>query len=225
MLDLLFPPRCPMCGEVLTPLESVCPSCRLNNRFLKGDRCVSCGMPLDECFCKRNSRRWDGVTSAFLYQKECKTGVLNWKYTKNTETTGFWAQAVAGACKETFGDVGFDLITFVPQTENDMLEKGYNQGELLARAVGIYMRLPVEKILTKLYDSPRQHSMPRIKRTGNVFGVFEPVDKFSVPGKTILLVDDILTTGSTLEECSKMLKLYDAEAVYCAVIAQVRPDI
>ncbi len=213
-----------MCGEVLAPLENICPSCRRNNRFLTGERCESCGMPLDECLCKRNSRRWDGVTSAFLYEGECKNGILNWKYTKNIDSTRFWAQAVAGACKESFHDIDFDLITFVPQTENDMLEKGYNQGELLAVAVGIYMDIPVIKVLDKLYDSPRQHSMPRIKRSGNVFGVFEPIDKFSVPGKTILIIDDILTTGSTLEECAKMLKLYDAEAVYCAVIAQVRFD-
>ena len=225
MLELLYPPRCPMCGEALAPLESVCPSCRRNNRFLSGKRCESCGMPLDECLCKRNSRRWDGMASAFLYEGECKNGILKWKYTKNMEATRFWAQALAGACREAFLDTDFDFLTFVPQSENDMLEKGYNQAELLARAAALYMKLPVVKALDKIYDSPRQHSMPSIKRSGNVFGVFEPVDKFAIPGKTILLVDDILTTGSTLEECSKMLKLYDAEAVYCAVIAQVRPDI
>ena len=64
--------------------------------------------------------------------------------------------------------------------------------------------------------------MPRLRRNGNVFGVFEPVDRFGVAGKTILIVDDIITTGSTLEECAKMLKLYDADSVYCAAVAQVR---
>ena len=80
-------------------------------------------------------------------------------------------------------------------------------------------------MLVKLYDVPRQHTLPGNKRRGNVFGIFATAKEFSyLDGKTILLADDIKTTGSTLSECAKMLKIAGAKEV-CAVTAAIAKRI
>ena len=214
--SVLFPSRCVMCGGVLAPGENVCPDCMRENALLTGARCVSCGMPKELCACSGRARKWSGVTAPFVYEGGARRGILRWKYERRTDDTRFWAAAVAGAVKDSFKDVVFDFIAYVPQTEADMAEKGYNQGELLARTAAAYLGVPAENALCKLYDTGRQHDKPSVMRSGNVFGVFEPTDRFLPAGKTILLIDDILTTGATLEECAKMLLLYGAAEVYCA---------
>ena len=217
--SVLFPFRCVMCGGALAPGENVCPACRKENALLTGKRCRSCGLPEDRCSCEGCARKWSGVTAPFVYDGGAGQGILRWKYGKRTGDTRFWAAAVAWAVKDSFKDVVFDFIAYVPQTEADTLRKGYNQGELLAKAAGAYLGLPVENALRKLYETGRQHDLPSVMRSGNVFGVFEPTDRFLPAGRTVLLIDDIFTTGATLEECAKMLLLYDAAEVYCAAAA------
>ncbi len=126
---------------------------------------------------------------------------------------------IAASVKKSFPDENFDIITFIPQTKKEATKRGYNQGELLATEVGKLLAIPTEPLLVKLYETERQHSLPFLSRSGNVFGTFDVCNKALVKDKKILLIDDIKTSGSTLNECSKMLRLYEAQSVHCAVIA------
>ena len=126
---------------------------------------------------------------------------------------------IAASVKEKFQDVTFDYITFIPQTANEMQERGYNQTEILADELGRKLNIPVATLLVKLYETKRQHNVPLLMKSGNVTGVFDCVQLEKIKGKTILLIDDIKTSGKTMNECAKMLNLYDAANVYCAVIA------
>lgn len=102
-------------------------------------------------------------------------------------------------------------------------ERGYNQSALLARELSALLGVPADcHALCKSIDTPAQHALKGAERRGNVFGVFEVPAPESVEGKTILLCDDIKTTGATLDECAKTLKLAGAKEVYCVCIAVTR---
>ena len=132
---------------------------------------------------------------------------------------------MAKTVKEQYGEKKFDIITFVPFSKAEKHDRDFNQSELLAKRLGEELCLPCREMLVKLYDVPRQHTLPGTKRRGNVFGIFATAEEFSyLDGKTILLADDIKTTGSTLSECAKMLKIAGAKEV-CAVTAAIAKRI
>ena len=214
-----FPDRCALCHRVIPKDTKVCKTCRKTAPVIRGNACHLCAMPEKECTCKKHSRYYTALTAPFIYKDVLKTGIHHWKYKNYTVSTSFFAEMIASSVKENFSDVTLDYITFVPQTEKEMAEKGYNQTELLADALGEKLDLPVTTLLVKLYETNRQHDTELLFKSGNVAGVFDCVQIEKIKGKNILLIDDIKTSGNTLNECSKMLSLYDAENVYCAVIA------
>ena len=126
---------------------------------------------------------------------------------------------IAKSVNENFCNEKFDVITFIPQTEKEMQHREYNQGQLLAEKTGEILGIPVMPLLIKLYETDRQHNLPHIERSGNIFGVFDVCNTQMTENKRILLIDDIKTSGRTLNECAKMLQLHNAESVHCAVIA------
>lgn len=129
----------------------------------------------------------------------------------------YFARVMAETVRDCYG-TRFDGIVYVPITARKKRERGYNQSLLLAEAMGRQLQLPViHDGLIRLYDTEDQHASHPNQRKGNVFGVFE-ADPALVSGKHLLLVDDIITTGATLEECGKMLYLAGCEEI-CAVTA------
>jgi predicted amidophosphoribosyltransferase len=90
---------------------------------------------------------------------------------------------------------------------------------LLATELSKVLSLPVKNVLEKIFDNNIQHESSQNRRKGNVLGVYDVRENEDVKGKTILLVDDIKTTGATLNECAKILKIRGAEKVYCVTVA------
>ena len=218
---LLFPDRCRLCGKVVKYGVKVCPSCRKEAKVICGERCLSCGNSKKDCKCKKKSTFYNGIAATFRYEGVVRTGIGLWKFKGSERHVHFFAEMVVAAIKESFGDMNFDVITFVPQTQQESEDRTYNQGEQLATAVGEKMNIPVMPLLIKLYETKRQHDLYNYEKSGNVFGIFECCNKSMIKGKNILLIDDIKTSGHTINECAKMLHIYDAASVYCAVIAVV----
>lgn len=216
---LFFPDRCALCHKVIAKDTKVCKNCRKTAPVIRGKTCHLCAMPEKECTCKKHSRYYKALTAPFIYKDVLKTGIHYWKFENYTASTDFFAEMIEASVKEKFADINFDYITFIPQTANETAEKGYNQTEILADASGRKLNIPVATLLVKLYETRRQHNTPALFKSGNVTGVFDCVQLEKIRGKNILLIDDIKTSGNTLNECAKMLSLYDAENVYCAVIA------
>ncbi len=135
-----------------------------------------------------------------------------------THGVPYFAKALAKELKEQW-NVRFDGIVYVPVTKLKKRTRGYNQSQLLAKALGKELHLPViDGGLVRLFDTVDLHRSEGINRKGCVFGVFE-ADPALVANKTLLLVDDVITSGATMNECAKMLLLADANAVYGATIA------
>lgn len=216
---VVYPDRCALCGRLIPYATQICSDCRRNAPVIRGKRCFACGLPQDDCQCKGHANFYAAVTAPFFYRGVARQGIGLWKFRRAERSLVFFAHAVSACVVDDFSAVSFDVVTFIPQTDRERAFRGYNQGERLARAVGELLQVDVKPLLIKLYETQRQHALPWYRRSGNIFGVFECADCAFVSGKTILLIDDIKTSGRTLNECAKMLHLADAAAVYCAVIA------
>jgi len=145
--------------------------------------------------------------------------ILAFKTAGSAVTAAYLAAEMAKSVRLRTKGMSFDLITYVPMTERDRRARGFNQARLIAKELAKEFRLPMGDILVKIQETSPQKELTAIRRSGNMLGVFDLAPGTDVRGKRILLVDDIITTGSTLDECAKMLKIYGAESVVAATVA------
>lgn len=217
--NMIFTKRCPFCGEVILPYNMTCKICPENLPEIKGDICVKCGMPKENCLCSREVREYDGICSPFYYRDKVSDALQRYKFYNERYICDFFAKAMAERIKSCLPDQTFHMIVPVPLYHKKLKLRGYNQSMLLAEEIGRYINVPACSVLTKDFDTAPQHLTDAAKREGNVAGVFSVKDPQKIVGKTILLCDDIKTTGYTLSECAKVLKLWGAEKVYCVCAA------
>lgn len=215
----VYPDRCFLCGRVIEYQTELCSDCKKTKTLIREEICTSCALPKKKCNCKNKSNFYNGITAPFLYKDEARHGIWRWKFRNRRSSTDSFALMIASAVNRNLKSVSFDVVTFIPQTAKEKEKRGYNQGEILANSVAGIMNLPCKPLLKKLYETERQHNLLKVERSGNIFGVFNVSDKAFVDGKSVLIIDDIKTSGATLNECAKMLVLNNAKSVYCAVIA------
>ena len=118
---------------------------------------------------------------------------------------------------------GIDVISCVPLSSKRLRKRGYNQAELLAKEISKNLAIPEKQLLKKIKDNPAQSGTDSTKeRLSNVSGVYALNDNAEVSGKTVLLVDDIVTTGATLSECARVLRKEGVARVYAVTLARHR---
>lgn len=216
---LFLPDRCCFCGKPIPFRQELCRKCQVDAVRIESPVCINCGLAEKDCSCRKSSKFYQGITAPFVYTGVVREGISLWKFRKYYRSVDYFAKMIAETVNRNFCNESFDVITFIPQTKNEMKHREYNQGQLLAEKTGEILNIPVAPLLTKIYDTERQHKLLRIERSGNVFGVFDVCNTKMTENKRILLIDDIKTSGRTLNECAKMLHLYNAVSVHCAVIA------
>ena len=222
--SVFFPERCVCCGEVIPPGEGVCAACGAKLPRIGSPVCPSCGLEKGRCTCRRRRRRYERAVAPFYYEGNIPSAILRFKQSGDATAAAYFGEQMAQTVSRYYDGIAFDGVTFVPSFSKRKREKGFNPGELIARAAAKELGLPLLPLLVKLTDTPPQKSLSAEERSGNVLGVFDLAEGADVSGKTILLADDALTTGSTLEECAKMLKIWGAEAVYAAAVAITAAD-
>lgn len=218
----VFPRRCLYCGVPISPEHTVCDDCRTNLPCISAPICLLCGHQKADCICKQRKSQFKAVCAPFYYENAIASAVHRYKFESKDFLALHFARDMAETVRREYAEILFDCITFVPFTKKQLRKREWNPGETLARALSEELDLPCFTLLEKLYETESQHTLSARERTGNVFGVFEACNLEKVQGKTILLVDDIKTTGATLSECAKMLKLGGAEAVYAVTFAVTR---
>lgn len=218
---VFFPERCAACGEVVAVGEGLCPACRDTMPRIGVPVCPLCGLEKAWCECKRRRRHYERVVAPWYYDGKGKDAVLRMKARGDTVAVALFAEELADTVRQYYEEISFDGVVFVPCTRRERRRRGYNPGEMVARATAKALELPLWSCLMKLMDTPSQKTLSAERRTGNLLGVFEVTDE-AVADKTLLLVDDVVTTGATLDECAKMLKIYGARAVYAATVAATR---
>lgn len=221
LASVFFPNRCIFCDELIDPFEDYCDACTQSIPFIKGEICKYCGAAKDDCGCKkRHSHYYELIASPLYYEADVKSCIHRFKFRGDRNLSKPLGKLMAGAVDERFGDIEFDYVTYIPMFRKKEHKRGFNQSRLLAREVAELCKIPfADKMLIKLYDTDNQHDCSRLERTGNLIGAFDVNKSFDITNKTVLLIDDIKTSGATLNECGKMLYLNGANRVICLTAA------
>ncbi|HET8726822.1 MAG TPA: ComF family protein [Alphaproteobacteria bacterium] len=234
-LDAVLPPRCLGCGAVVDAQGALCAECWPRLRFLGPPWCACCGLPFEFDVgegalcgaCSREKPAFDRARAALAYDDGSRPLLLAFKHgdaTHSAPAYGAWLRRVAAdLVAET------DLIAPVPLHRWRLLRRRYNQAALLALALAREAGRPaVPDLLVRRRATPSQAGRSRSGRARNVQGAFavRPSRSALAEGRRVLLVDDVATTGATVEECARALKRAGAAAVFVVTLARVlRPVV
>jgi len=204
--------------------RTICDSCYQRMRFIAPPFCQVCGRPLKRAglcrVCLKHRRPYEKHRAVGIYEGVLAHAVKSLKYRHRlsiAEKLGRMMATVAMADQD-MGNAA--AIVSVPMHRVRLRERGMNQSLLLAQELSNELQLPIlSRVLVRTRYTRQQTTLARKKRRGNVSGAFKVVDADAVAGKRLLLVDDVTTTGATLEECAKTLTDSGAVAVYCLTAA------
>lgn len=221
IVQVLFPDdiKCIVCGrEMHASKYGLCSDCKLD---INENYCLRCGRHKigigDYCDeCASMVLYFDEARSAVSYDGNAKDIVRRLKYGNARYLARFMARYMLDVL--LLSDWSADCITFVPMHKTRLKQRGYNQAELLARAVAEWVNVPCEPLLLKVKKTSNQARLNRDERLENLKDSFAAAG--SVP-KHVILVDDVMTTGSTASECARMLKKAGASVVYLLTFASV----
>ena len=225
VLECLFPSKieCIVCGDELNSerAHDMCDDC-FNSLPVIQKPCKKCGVSVlsdaNYCLaCKEEKFSFSKAVASFDYDGVILQLVHKFKY----GGAKYLAKPLASFMAETFKASGFDVdcIVPVPVTPKRGKERGYNQAALLAREVSDVAQIEYLDILKRTKDTPTQAKLSRAERKQNLKGAFEVEDKEIIKGKKILVVDDVMTTGSTCEEIAKVLIKAKAKEVFVLTLA------
>ncbi len=207
-----FPHHCYLCGEVIYSHQRVCGECVHHRPYIYPPICERCGRSKEDCHCGKRRRTFARCVSPFYHKSVAAQGVLSLKNHGYHATVEGFADEMAEVVRREYGGIAFDCVTSVPLHKKDLLERGFDQAQKLGQAVAKRLDIPYAVTLTKITRTAPQKELKAVQRSGNLLGVFDVCAEVS--GNTILLVDDVITTGATLDECAKMLKIFGAAEVY-----------
>jgi ComF family protein len=214
LISVLFPNVCVSCSDIIEEGEFLCDYCyEMIERTANDKICIKCGNMKKRCECKRRVYRFNAIIAPFYNEGIARKALYAFKIGKREAIANFFINEMTLAIKQNFYDIKFDEVCFVPMFKRDRLKKGFNHSELLAKGIAEKLGIKFSELLLSHKKKKPQHKLHPKERLENVKDVYYCNKNLS--GKTILLVDDIKTTGATLDECSKQLLFAGAERVYC----------
>lgn len=210
ILDLVYPRKCVFCGKVIEKRD-ICNECRGKLPYTRGDE-VSQKIPfITEC------------VSPLFYDDMVRKSFLRYKFSGVQAYAVRYGKFMAECVENNLDYSTVDVISCVPLSKKRQRSRGYNQARLLAKEISASLDIPEKELLKKIKDNPAQSRTKNAKeRLTNVSGVYSLQSGSDVDGKTVLLVDDIITTGATLSECARILRRAGAEKVFAVTLARHR---
>lgn len=222
---LLYPPRCPYCGIVLPMKESCCKECKKELCRIKPPLCKICGARVYDCINIKNPHNFnfERSISPFYYEKAARKGILRLKIAGKKSGSFELAREMAQAISHEYSGIDFDFIIPVPMSKHEIKKRGFNQALLLASHLSKLLNVPLkENCLIKEKDTKQQHKLNFTQRAINLKNAFKVINLEELKNSTILLCDDIMTSGSTLNECSLTLRKHGVRQVYCVTFARTK---
>lgn len=227
ILSLFFPAdlKCMFCSCDIPDAKNkpYCEDCEIEAPFNKGQRCKICDVEIsgdsEVCdFCKSFHKQFDKAVSAMRYEGSAKRVVLKLK----NDNARYLAPKMAKLMFDRLSEenINVDVVIPVPLSQKSMAKRKYNQSELLAKEIAPLLNKPMDtESFAKIHDTKHQKELTYSDRQKNLHSAFKVLNKKNVFGKNILLVDDVITTGATANECAKTLKKY-CEKVYVVSFAR-----
>lgn len=203
----LFPPKCVLCRRLLEKDETdLCRHCRVNAPVA----------PMSH----KKIPYLDRWTAVWYYEDTVRLSILRFKFYNARSYAQAYGRALAmQLLTENMAD--FDLLTWVPVSPLRRLRRGYDQVELLAKAVGRELGVTPVRLLKKIrHNRPQSGIADTAKRRANVLGAYRVTDPQRIRDKRVLLLDDVITTGATASECARVLLTCGAKEVNCAAVAR-----
>ncbi len=206
VLDLLFPPKCTFCHDLLPSSESgICDACALQLMRLS---------PVE-----RSGEFFETCIAAYPYETPVRESMLRFKFSGRQEYAKIYAPMLAASIRERLAG-RYDVIGWVPVSRRRKRKRGYDQAELLARQTAAILGEPVVPVLQKVRHTPAQSTIQGAqRRKANVLGAYRVNEREDLSGRRVLLIDDVVTTGATLSECSRVLRTANVKEVVCAAFA------
>jgi len=219
----LFPPRCILCSQELPGLDILCPMCAAELPSLCDFRCQRCGEPVEDstidlCLrCGTTIHVTDHILSLGPYRGDWGRLVRALKFEREMAVGRWLGTKMAESVIASDEGRDFRVVTFVPMTRRDRRARGFNQAEILARIVARELSLPMKRLLIKTRETRLQSRLSAVERKTNLQDAFRLLPSSH---EQVLLVDDIYTTGSTVEECARTLKRGGAQSVVAVTVAR-----
>jgi competence protein ComFC len=220
ILSLFFPRRCPFCGDTISTKQQICKLCEEKLPVVTGKICPRCGRGIDYCRCGSLRFHFERCVAPFYYEGIVRKSIINFKFYARQNSASAYAFYTADAIKREYSDEHFDFVTCVPLTGAERKKRGFNQSEIFARSLARELTLPYRDTLLKPNDVRPQRDLTAKERWRNISGAFCAAKQLN--GAHVLLVDDIVTTGATLDDCARALKAAGTKRICCAVIACVK---
>jgi len=213
VLDLLFPPKCVFCSKVLNKTdEGWC------------DRCTE-SLPYTDNLGVQDGDVFDFCVSPLYYTGTVRRSVLRYKFRNASYYSDTYGKVLAECIRELKDsnrfNAHYDIISWVPLSTKRERKRGYDQAMLLATATALELNEVAVETLRKPIDvQPQSELGDKAERSANIGGAYVVSDLNNIVGKRVLLIDDVVTTGSTFDECSRVLLSAGAVVVICAALAR-----
>lgn len=226
ILDLLYPKRCPLCNEI-RPYQAgqVCESCFKKLKKVEPPYCMKCGKTIEHIEqeycedCQKIRKSYKRGFPVFFYEGAIKNALYDFKYKNQRNYAEFFANCIYGHYGKELKVLGIDGIVPVPVHPNKRRKRGFNQAEILAKSLGKRLGIKVyPHYLIRVADTNPQKELndkARMKNLKNAFKIGENKIKLN----KILLIDDIYTSGATIEACTGVLLSANVEEVFYTSVA------
>lgn len=232
MSDVLFPPQCLGCAEILHTLNDqiFCPTCKEQIHLITGSICHICGTTFPDspaeshlcADCLEKKPYFSCARAVFSYENIILNAIHRFKYKRNISIGETLASFMTDFQFPNMDYADYSIILPVPLHIKRLRERGFNQSLILARAIGEKHQMPVDFSLLKRHKfTLTQTGSNKKERKQNIKGAFEVTDKKKIAGKSIILIDDVYTTGATVNECAKTLIKAGAQKVSVLTLARV----
>ena len=226
LINVFFPSVCPICGKIVVNGQKICGECKKDIVIIREPKCVKCGKPLTDegklyCDgCGRKKHFFKKGVAVFEYSGAFRESMYRFKYDNSREYADFYASVAARIYGEQFQEWKIDAVVPVPIHKEREIKRGYNQSQVFSEALVKHTGLHLEnKLLIRKKKTIPQKELTEEMRYMNLKDAFA-VDRAKMKGiENILLVDDIYTTGSTVDACSIILKKAGAKQVYVLCIS------
>lgn len=229
--DIIFPPQCPACAELIPPGNRIfCSTCRGKISFITGSLCPVCGIPFPDSpagshicgNCLTNTPCYTQARGVAVFETVIMDTIHKFKYGRNISVGNTLGSFMADFSFPDFDFSEYSLLVPVPLHIKKLRERGFNQSLLLAKKIGEKYKLPVNfSLLKRCKFTLTQTGLNKAEREKNIKGAFEIADKKKVAGKDIILIDDVYTTGATINECARVLLKAGAQKVAVLTLARV----